>query len=144
MLDSKCWEVINPQSSFFLSVIDAETSIMISRSASQCQLYAQTSLSDLFKNFFCSTKIFNRVRWKTYLWLIKLQTKHLTTFFYLVITDTSWNGQTIGISLKAGLMAHTAHRFERITRYNLSLTSVGNSLETVGSYTYRDLQEFFL
>jgi hypothetical protein len=26
------------------------------------------------------------------------------------------------------------HRFERITRYNLGLASVGNSLETVGSY----------
>jgi hypothetical protein len=27
------------------------------------------------------------------------------------------------------------HRFEIITRYNLGLASVGNSLETVGSYT---------
>ncbi len=26
------------------------------------------------------------------------------------------------------------HRFERITRYNLGLASIGNSLETVGSY----------
>ncbi len=29
----------------------------------------------------------------------------------------------------------TDHRSERITRYNLGLASVGNSLETVGSYT---------
>jgi hypothetical protein len=27
------------------------------------------------------------------------------------------------------------HRFERITRYNLGLARVGNSLETVGCYT---------
>jgi len=27
------------------------------------------------------------------------------------------------------------HRFERITRYNLGLASIGNSLETVGSYS---------
>jgi hypothetical protein len=26
------------------------------------------------------------------------------------------------------------HRFERITRYNLGLASIGKSLETVGSY----------
>jgi hypothetical protein len=26
------------------------------------------------------------------------------------------------------------HRFERITRYNLGLASIGNSLEIVGSY----------
>jgi hypothetical protein len=26
------------------------------------------------------------------------------------------------------------HRFERITRYNLGLASIGNSLETVRSY----------
>jgi len=31
-------------------------------------------------------------------------------------------------------MACTANRFERITGYNLGLASVGNSLETVGSY----------
>jgi hypothetical protein len=28
-----------------------------------------------------------------------------------------------------------SHRFERIPRYNLGLASIGNSLETVGSYT---------
>jgi hypothetical protein len=27
------------------------------------------------------------------------------------------------------------HRFKRITRYNLGFASIGNSLETVGSYT---------
>jgi hypothetical protein len=37
-----------------------------------------------------------------------------------------------------------AESFERITRYNPGLTSIGNSLETVGSYTNNsDLKEFF-
>jgi hypothetical protein len=35
---------------------------------------------------------------------------------------------------KNDVIQGACHRFERITRYNLGLASIGNSLETVGSY----------
>jgi hypothetical protein len=38
-------------------------------------------------------------------------------------------------SLSISVVYGWLHRFERITRYNLWLASIGNSLETVGSYT---------
>ena len=44
---------------------------------------------------------------------------------WLVLNPRPWNHE---------FSVCSTHRFERITRYNLGLASIGNSLETVRSY----------
>ncbi len=51
-----------------------------------------------------------------------------TTYHSLIFGDAK-KGSYVEVALKGRL----SHRFERITRYNLGLASIGNSLETVGS-----------